>query len=79
MARTPSGNPVFDAVVLKADNAYRAALMAPRLTPAQTTAATRKYLEAIITAGVLHQIATPDEMATLSELNRTTRTDRRSA
>jgi hypothetical protein len=79
MAREPSGNSAFDAVVLKAEHAYRAALTAPGLTPAQTTAATRKYLEAIITAGVLHQIATPDEMATLSELNRTTRMGRRSA
>jgi hypothetical protein len=79
MACTPSGNSAFHAAVRKAENAYRVALTAAGLTPAQTTAATKRYLEAVITAGVLHEIATPDEMITLSELNRTSRLERRSA
>ena len=37
------------------------------LIRAQATAATKKYLEAIMTAGVLHEIATLDEMTTLIE------------
>ena len=73
MALTPSGNTSFDAALLKAENAHRVALTAPSLTPAQAAAATKKYLGAIITAGVLHEIATPDEMATLIELNRARR------
>jgi hypothetical protein len=79
MALTPSGNASFDAAVLKAENAHWVALAAPGLTPAQAAAATKKYLEAIITAGVLHEIATPDEMATLIELNRARRMKEASA
>jgi hypothetical protein len=60
----------FHTAVLKAESAYRAALTAPGLTPAQATDAARKYLEAVITAGTLYQVATPEEMETLRELNR---------
>jgi len=76
MVRTPSGNTAFDAAVFKAENAYRVGLAAAGLTPAQATAATKKYLEAIVTAGTLHEIATPNEMAMLIELNRTRRMER---
>jgi hypothetical protein len=66
---TPSGCPQFDVAVLKAKAAHQAALRAAGLTPAQATQAARNYLEAVITAGTLHEIATPDEIATLRELN----------
>jgi hypothetical protein len=66
---TPSGCLQFDAAVLKAERAHQAALRAAGLTPAQATEAARKYLEAVITAGTLHEVATPDEVATLRELN----------
>jgi hypothetical protein len=66
---TPSGCPQFDAAVLKAERAYQGALRAAGLTPAQATEAARKYLEAVITAGTLHEVATPNEVATLRELN----------
>jgi hypothetical protein len=69
VALTPSGCPQFDTAVLRAKSAHQAALSAAGLTPAQATEATRKYLEAVITAGTLHEIATPDEIATLRELN----------
>jgi hypothetical protein len=67
--RTPSGCPDFDTAVLKAERAYQGALRAAGLTPAQATQAARKYLEAVITAGTLHEVATPNEVATLRELN----------
>jgi hypothetical protein len=63
MALAPSGCSEFDAAVLKAERAYQAALRA------EATQAARNYLEAIITAGTLYQVATPDEIATLRELN----------
>jgi hypothetical protein len=69
MALTPSGCPEFDTAALKAERAYQAALRAAGLTPAQATDAARRYLEAVITAGTLHEIATPSEVATLRELN----------
>jgi hypothetical protein len=69
MALTPSGCPEFDTAVLKAERAYQVALRAAGLTPAQATDAARRYLEAVITAGTLHEIATPNEVATLRELN----------
>ena len=69
MTLTPSGHPQFDTAVLRAKGAYQAALSAAGLTPAQATDATRKYLEAVITAGTLYEVATPDEVATLRELN----------
>ena len=69
MALTPSGCSEFDTAVLKANGAYQAALRAAGLTPAQATQAAKKYLEAVITAGALFQVATPDEIATLRELN----------
>jgi hypothetical protein len=72
MALTRSGNSAFDAAVQKAESAHRAALKAAGLTPPQATAAIRKYLESIITAGVLHEVATPDEIVTLGELIRAT-------
>jgi hypothetical protein len=70
VALTTSENPEFASAVLKAESAYRAALRAAGLTPMQATDAARKYLEAVITAGTLHEVATPDEIATLRELNR---------
>jgi hypothetical protein len=70
MALTDSTPHQFHTALLKAENAYRAALTAPDLTPAQSTDAARKYLEAVITAGTLYQVATPEEMETLRELNR---------
>jgi hypothetical protein len=69
MALPPSGCSEFDTAVLKAERAYQAALTAAGLTPAQATQAAKKYLEAVITAGTLHEVATPDEIATLRELN----------
>jgi hypothetical protein len=69
MTLPPSGCSEFDTAVLKAERAYQAALSAAGLTPAQATQAARRYLEAVITAGTLHQIATPNEIATLRELN----------
>jgi hypothetical protein len=69
MALTPSGCTEFDAAVLKAEHAYKAALSAAGLTPAQATRAARRYLEAVITAGTLYEVATPNEIATLRELN----------
>jgi hypothetical protein len=66
---TPSGSPEFDTAVLRASATYQAALKAAGLTPAQATRAARKYLEAVITAGTLHEVATPNEIATLRELN----------
>jgi hypothetical protein len=69
MALTPSGCPQFDTAVLRAKSAHQAALSAAGLTPSQATDATRKYLEAVITAGTLYEVATPDEIATLRELN----------
>jgi hypothetical protein len=69
MALAPSGCSEFDTAVFKAERAYQAALRAAGLTPAQATQAARNYLEAIITAGTLYQVATPDEIATLRELN----------
>jgi hypothetical protein len=69
MALPPSGCSEFDTAVLKAERAYQAALTAAGLTPAQATQAARKYLEAIITAGTLYEIATPNEISTLRELN----------
>jgi hypothetical protein len=69
MPLVPSGCPEFDAAVSKAERAYQAALRAAALTPAQATQAARCHLEAIITAGTLYQVATPDEIATLRELN----------
>jgi hypothetical protein len=69
MALTPSGCCEFDAAVRKAESAYQAALRAAGLTPAQATQAARCYLEAVITAGTLFEVATPDEIATLRELN----------
>jgi hypothetical protein len=69
MALPPSGCSAFDTAVLKAERAYQAALTAAGLTPAQATHAAQKYLEAIITAGTLHEVATPNEIATLRELN----------
>jgi hypothetical protein len=69
MAPTPSGCSEFDTAVLKAERGYQAALRAAGLTPAQATDAARHYLEAVITAGTLHEIATPNEIATLRELN----------
>jgi hypothetical protein len=69
MALTPSGCSEYETAVLKAERAYQAALMAAGLTPAQATDAARRYLEAVITAGTLHEIATPNEVATLRELN----------
>jgi hypothetical protein len=65
----PSGCSEFDTAVLRAERAYQAALRAAGLTPAQATQAARKYLEAVITAGTLYEVATPDEIATLRELN----------
>jgi hypothetical protein len=70
MALTHSTPHQFHTAVLKAESAYRAALTAPGLTPAQATDAAKKYLEAVITAGTLYQVATPEEMETLRELNR---------
>jgi hypothetical protein len=61
--------------VLKAKAAHQAALRAAGLTPARATQAARNYLEAVITAGTLHEIATPDEIATLRELNLQRSTD----
>jgi hypothetical protein len=55
--------------VLRAKARYQAALSAAGLTPAQATQAARNYLEAVITAGTLYEVATPDEIATLRELN----------
>jgi hypothetical protein len=69
MALPPSGCSEFDTAVLRAERAYQAALTAAGLTPAQATQAARRYLEAVITAGTLYEIATPDEIATLRELN----------
>jgi hypothetical protein len=69
MTLPPSGCSEFDTAVLKAERAYQAALTAAGLTPAQATQAAKKYLEAVITAGTLHEVATPDEIATLRELN----------
>jgi hypothetical protein len=69
MALAPSGCSEFDTAVFKAERAYQAALRAAGLTPAQATQAARNYLEAIITAGTLYQVATPGEIATLRELN----------
>jgi hypothetical protein len=69
MALAPSECSEFDAAVLKAERAYQAALSAAGLTPAQATQAARKYLEAVITAGTLYEVATPNEVATLRELN----------
>jgi hypothetical protein len=69
MALTPSGCSEFDTAVLKAERAYHAALRAAGLTPARAAQAARTYLEAIITAGTLHEVATPNEIATLRELN----------
>ncbi len=69
MTLLPSGCSEFDMAVLKADRAYQTALTAAGLTPAQATQAARRYLEAVITAGTLHEVATPDEIATLKELN----------
>jgi hypothetical protein len=69
MPLIPSGCSEFDAAVSKAERAYQAALRASGLTPAQATQAARRYLEAVITAGTLYQVATPDEIATLRELN----------
>ena len=69
MALAPSGCSEFDSAVLKAERAYQAALGAAGLTPAQATQAARKYLEAVITAGTLYEVATPNEVATLRELN----------
>jgi hypothetical protein len=69
MALTASGRSNFDSAVLKAKARYQAALSAAGLTPAQATEAARNYLEAVITAGALHEVATPDEIATLKELN----------
>jgi hypothetical protein len=69
MALAPSGCSEFDAAVLKAERAHQAALSAAGLTPAQATQAARKYLEAVITAGTLYEVATPNEVATLRELN----------
>ena len=66
MAQMPPS--AFHTAVLRAESAYRAALTAPGLTPAQATDAARKYLEAVITAGTLYQVATPEEMETLREL-----------
>jgi hypothetical protein len=69
MTLPPSGCSEFDTAVLKAERAYQAALTAAGLTPAQATQAARRYLEAVITAGTLYEVATPDEIATLRELN----------
>jgi hypothetical protein len=69
MALPPSGCSAFDSAVRKAERAYHAALSAAGLTPAQATQAARKYLEAVITAGTLYEVATPNEIATLRELN----------
>jgi hypothetical protein len=69
MAAAPSGCSEFDAAVRKAGGAYRAALTAAGLTPAQATQAVRYYLEAVITAGTLYEVATPNEIAALRELN----------
>jgi hypothetical protein len=69
MALPSSGCSEFDTAVLKAERAYRTALTAAGLTPAQATQAARKYLEAVITAGTLYEVATPNEIATLRELN----------
>jgi hypothetical protein len=69
MALTSSGSPEFDAAALKAERTYQAALSAAGLTPAQATQAARNYLEAVITAGTLYEVATPNEIATLRELN----------
>jgi hypothetical protein len=55
--------------VLRAKAAHQVALRAAGLTPAQATEAAKNYLEAVITAGALYEVATPDEMATLRELN----------
>jgi hypothetical protein len=66
---TPSGCPQFDSAVLRAKALYQAALSAAGLTPAKATQAARNYLEAVITAGTLYEVATPDEIATLRELN----------
>ena len=72
MALPPSGCSEFDAAVLRAERAHQAALSAAGLTPAQATQAARKYLEAVITAGTLFEVATPNEIATLRELNLST-------
>jgi hypothetical protein len=69
MTLPPSGCSEFDAAVLKAERAHQAALTAAGLTPAQATQAARRYLEAVITAGTLYKVATPDEIVTLRELN----------
>jgi hypothetical protein len=69
MTLPPSGCSEFDTAVLKAERAYQAALTAAGLTPAQATQAARRYLEAVITAGTLFEVATPNEIATLRELN----------
>jgi hypothetical protein len=69
MPPIPSGCCEFDGAVSKAERAYQAALRAAGLTPAQATQAARCYLEAVITAGTLYEVATPDEIATLRELN----------
>ena len=69
MAPASSGCCEFDAAVLKAERTYQAALSAAGLTPAQATQAARKFLEAVITAGTLHEVATPNQVATLRELN----------
>jgi hypothetical protein len=70
MVPTHSTLSEFHACVLRAESAYRAALTGSGLTPEQVTDAARKYLEAVITAGTLYRIATPDEIETLRELNR---------
>ena len=61
MTFVPSGNAAFDAVVLKAEKACQIALTVAGLTPAQATAATKAYLEAVITGGVLHGISMTEE------------------
>ena len=68
MERVQTGKSAFDIALNKAETARHAALSAPGLTPAQATAAHKAYLRTVITAGVLYEIATPNEMAALKAL-----------
>jgi hypothetical protein len=68
MEPVQTGKSAFDIALNKAEMARRVALSAPGLTPARATAAHKAYLQAVITAGVLYEIATPNEMAALKAL-----------
>jgi hypothetical protein len=63
-----TGKSAFDIALNKAEVARHAALSAPGLTPSQATAVHKAYLQAVITAGVLYEIATPNELAAFKAL-----------